>query len=450
MEETEKQLLLSRSEPNAHGVQHFLPSSDSLSTPAVVLSTMVAICGTLAVGCATGYSSPARTGIMEELGLSVAAYSIFGSVVTVGGMLGSLITGTVSDLIGRRYTMWVSDFFFIIGWLAIAFSQGAWLLDLGRLLVGIGIGITLFVVPVYIVEITPKNIRGGFTSAYQFMASCGLSLIYFIGTVVSWRTLALIGALPCALQTIGIFFIPESPRWLAKVGQEKELEVTLQHLRGKTADISQEAAEIISYTKTFQGHSQTRFLELFQWRYAHTLIVSRTSKISVWYLMDDKSRHYLSKILWISTWFRLVLGCFYFNSLEASMQLHIMPPPFLKKLLMTDFSSNVGLISMAIVQIPATAVSVLLTDKCGRRPLLMVSASGMCLSCFVIGMAFCLQDPRKEIGISPILVYISVLEHFSYSVDFAAQLFCSLQRWCQRPRGECWKNYKLQLLTFLQ
>lgn len=52
MEETEKPLLLSRSEPNAHGVQHFLPSSDSLSTPAVVLSTMVAICGTLAVGCA--------------------------------------------------------------------------------------------------------------------------------------------------------------------------------------------------------------------------------------------------------------------------------------------------------------------------------------------------------------------------------------------------------------
>ncbi|KAG8649693.1 sugar transporter ERD6-like 5 isoform X6 [Manihot esculenta] len=415
MEETEKQLLLSRSEPNAHGVQHFLPSSDSLSTPAVVLSTMVAICGTLAVGCATGYSSPARTGIMEELGLSVAAYSIFGSVVTVGGMLGSLITGTVSDLIGRRYTMWVSDFFFIIGWLAIAFSQGAWLLDLGRLLVGIGIGITLFVVPVYIVEITPKNIRGGFTSAYQFMASCGLSLIYFIGTVVSWRTLALIGALPCALQTIGIFFIPESPRWLAKVGQEKELEVTLQHLRGKTADISQEAAEIISYTKTFQGHSQTRFLELFQWRYAHTLIVG--------------------------------VGMLLFQQFGGINAIAYYATSIFEK---ADFSSNVGLISMAIVQIPATAVSVLLTDKCGRRPLLMVSASGMCLSCFVIGMAFCLQDPRKEIGISPILVYISVLEHFSYSVDFAAQLFCSLQRWCQRPRGECWKNYKLQLLTFLQ
>ncbi|XP_034707915.1 sugar transporter ERD6-like 11 [Vitis riparia] len=73
---------------------------------------------------------------------------------------------------------------------------------------------------VYISEIAPTNIRGGFTSASSLMMCCGFSMIFFVGTVVSWRTLAIIGAVPCVLQAIGLFFVPESPRWLAKVGRE--------------------------------------------------------------------------------------------------------------------------------------------------------------------------------------------------------------------------------------
>ncbi|CAN1843334.1 Sugar transporter ERD6-like 5 [Linum perenne] len=184
----------------------------------VAVTALVAVFGSMATGCAYGYSSPAESGVMAEMGMSVAQYSTFGSIMTIGGMLGSLVNGKMADLIGRRYTMWVSEVFFVASWFIIAFAKVPWLLDLGRFIMGFAVAITAYVVPVYIAEITPKNIRGTLTSTHQFMITFGFSVVYLVGTVISWRALALVGAVPCLLQVFGIFFIPESPRWLVVSG----------------------------------------------------------------------------------------------------------------------------------------------------------------------------------------------------------------------------------------
>ncbi|KAF7138163.1 hypothetical protein RHSIM_Rhsim07G0178800 [Rhododendron simsii] len=218
--------------------------SDTSSTRVLVLSTCVACCGSYVFGAAVGYSSPAQSGIVDDLGLSVAQYSVFGSILSIGALLAGVMSGKIADLLGRRCTMGFSEIFSIIGWLAIAFSQGAWCLYLGRLSLGYGIGLLSYVVPVYIAEITPRNLRGGFTTVNQLMISCGLSMTYLIGTFVSWRALSLIGTIPCVLQLLSLFFTPESPRWLAMVGRWSDCEAALQCLRGKNANISEEVAEI--------------------------------------------------------------------------------------------------------------------------------------------------------------------------------------------------------------
>ncbi|XP_050252618.1 sugar transporter ERD6-like 5 isoform X3 [Quercus robur] len=210
--------------------------------------------------------------VRVRLDLFQPQYSLFGSILTIGAMMGAIVSGQIADYIGRRGTMGFSEIFCLAGWLAIAFSKGAWWLDLGRLLVGCGMGLLSYVVPIYIAEITPKNLRGGFTTVHQLMICCGVSLTYLIGAFVKWRTLALIGKLPCScpvflsfegsfiirlllfffnlgtilclVQLLGLFFSPESPRWLAKIGQKKECEAAIQHLRGQNADITPEATEI--------------------------------------------------------------------------------------------------------------------------------------------------------------------------------------------------------------
>ncbi|OMP02103.1 Sugar/inositol transporter [Corchorus olitorius] len=347
------------------------PSGTSSATITVIFSTFVAVCGSYVFGTAVGYSSPAQTGIIDDLGLSVAEYSLFGSILTIGAMVGAIMSGRISDYIGRKWTMGIAEIFCIVGWLAILFSKAAWLLDLGRLLVGYGMGLLSYVVPVYIAEVTPKNIRGGFTAAHQLMICCGVSLSYLIGAFASWRTLALIGIIPCLMQLLGLFFIPESPRWLAKIGKSSECEVALQHLRGDSADISEEASEIKSYT---QQLSESSILDLFQKNYARSLVVG----VGLMVLQQ----------------FGGVNGiAFYASAIFIS----------------AGFSSSVGMIAMVVVQVPMTALGTLLMDKSGRRPLLLVSAAGTCLGCFLVAMSFLLQDLQQWKEATPILSLVGVL-----------------------------------------
>ncbi|XP_050274540.1 sugar transporter ERD6-like 5 isoform X2 [Quercus robur] len=347
--------LLAKENLDTNGVsssRNVAANSGGTATATVVFSTFIAVCGSYVFGAAIGYSSPAMSGIMEDLGISLAQFSVFGSVMTIGAMLGATFSGKIADLLGRRWAMGLSEISCVVGWLAIMFSK----------------------VPVYIAEITPKRLRGGFTTAHQFMLSVGLALTYFIGTVVNWRTLALIGTIPSLVQLVGLFFIPESPRWLAKFGEEKDYEASLRHLRGEDADIFQEATEIRDYTEALQQLPQGRFLDLFQRIYAHSLIVG----VGIMILQQFGGANGI--VFYASSIFKLA-----------------------------GFSTEVGTTAMAVAQIPTSILSVLIMDKAGRKPLLMLSAVGTCLGCLITGLSFLLQDYQLWKEVTPVLVFVGTL-----------------------------------------
>ncbi|CAI0426464.1 unnamed protein product [Linum tenue] len=239
----------------------------------VYLSTFVAVCGSYVFGCGVGFSSPTQDAIREDLSLSLAEYSVFGSILTFGAMIGAITSGPLSDLLGRKGAMRLSSAICAAGWLAIYLAKGAEALDIGRLATGFGMGVFSYVVPVFISEIAPKNLRGALATLNQVMICGGASVSFIIGTFLTWRALALTGLVPCAILLFGLHLIPESPRWLAKTGHEKDFEVALQKLRGNDADISEEAAEIKEYIETLDRLPKVKFLDLFQRRYLRSVIV---------------------------------------------------------------------------------------------------------------------------------------------------------------------------------
>ncbi|KAH9754749.1 Sugar transporter ERD6-like 5 [Citrus sinensis] len=367
-------------------------SGSDATTAVVVFSTLVAVSGSFCYGIAVGYSSPAEAGIMEDLGLSIAAVR----------MLGAILSGKIVDIFGRRNVMWLSELICTLGWLAIAFAKDALWLDSGRLLIGFGAGIISYVIPIYVAAISPKDFRGVFTAFHQLMNTFGCSLAYFFGNVIPWRVLALIGVIPCVLQLIGLFFIPESPRWLVKIGKEKEFETTLQNLRGKGADISQEAAEIRDHIEISQKHSVARLLNLFQRRYANSLIIGVGLMLLQQFGGASAMAYYTSSI---------------FEKAGAS--------------------GSIGSRGIAIIQymfsffrFPAVITSVLLMDKAGRKPLLMISACGMAFGCFLIGLSFYLKgcSAFNSIGLAGI-PFVIMSEIFPINVKASAGSLVILICW---------------------
>ncbi|XP_056697492.1 uncharacterized protein [Spinacia oleracea] len=340
----------------------------------LIYSIFTAVCGSFVIGFATGYTSPVQSGIIADMGLTIADYSLFASILTIGGLISSLLCGKLTDYIGRRGVMGLSSTLFLIGWLAIAFSQHAWSLDLGRLALGMAGGLNIYVVPVYIAEITPRNLRGGAVLLHQLMISCGLASAYIVGLVTNWRVLALIGALPCLVQLFGLFVIPESPRWLVKVGQDKGYEVALKSLRGKNMDIFHEAAEIKECIRAAENISEDKFLSVFQRKYASSLTVCVG-------LMALSGSSGAGGIIGYAT-----------ATFESA-----------------GFSGTVGTVAMALTQLPPTILGVFLMDKFGRRPLLLYSAVGMCTTCFLLALSFLMKEHGWMKDFSPYLALIGIL-----------------------------------------
>lgn len=251
----------------------FCGGGQGRSLSMVLLSTAVAVCGSFEFGTCVGYSTPTQSGIVDEVGLSISEFTIFGSVLTIGAMIGAVTSGRLADFLGRKMTMRISATICIFGWLSIHFAKGAIMLYFGRTLLGYSTGVLSYVVPVFIAEIAPKDLRGGLATSNQLLICSGSSATYIIGALVAWRNLLLVGIVPCVLLLVGLLFIPDSPRWLAQVAREKEFHASLQTLRGENADTSEEAIEIKEYIESLQSFPRARVQDLFLSKNIYAVIV---------------------------------------------------------------------------------------------------------------------------------------------------------------------------------
>lgn len=130
----------------------------------VFICPVLATLGAMAMGTILGWSSPARTMASKSYPFQVTEHDagIYISVIGIGAVMGAIPAGAVSRVIGRRYGMILYEVFVISGWVCLTMPKAIWMLIVGRILQGIGVGALCTIIPAYVGEISQPNIRGTF------------------------------------------------------------------------------------------------------------------------------------------------------------------------------------------------------------------------------------------------------------------------------------------------
>lgn len=254
------------------GVPLSTPTRPRTLTPALILLVIVASLGGFLFGYDTGVVSGALIEMkidgsgIKDGGLTTSEQEVVVSSTVAAAAVGAAVSGWAQrhPMFGRKTVIQISTVAFIVGALIMAVAPSLWLLLVGRIVVGVAVGIASQAVPVYVAEVSPPSLRGTLgvvNSAMivfgQVVASavcCGYAHLDLSRDVAtSWRWMLGWGALPAALRLLGLSFLPESPRWLMQVrNDEAAARKAIWWMRPVSHDSEGELQEII------QGMEQER------------------------------------------------------------------------------------------------------------------------------------------------------------------------------------------------
>ncbi|KAL5224976.1 hypothetical protein ABZP36_011615 [Zizania latifolia] len=169
----------------------------------------------------------------------------------IGAMVTTTFSGAAADAVGRRPMLIVSAVLYFVSGLVMLWAPSMYVLLLARLIGGLSIGLAVTLVPLYISETAPADIRGRLNTLPQFSGSGGMSLSYCLAfrmslmPQLSWRVMLGALSIPSLLYfALTVFYLPESPRWLVSKGRVPEAKRVLQSLRGRK-DVSGEMALLV-------------------------------------------------------------------------------------------------------------------------------------------------------------------------------------------------------------
>ncbi|XP_019935028.2 proton myo-inositol cotransporter-like isoform X1 [Paralichthys olivaceus] len=224
-------------EDSATSGDHLLHQHASTPGFIYVLAFFSALGGFL-FGYDTGVVSGAMLLLKKEMNLNALWQEMLVSSTVGAAAVSALSGGSLNGWLGRRICILVSSFIFTIGGIILSFAPDKVVLLVGRITVGLGIGIASMTVPVYIAEVSPPHMRGQLVTINSLFITGG----QFIASVVDgafsylrrdgWRYMLGLSIVPAVLQFVGFFFLPESPRWLLQKGRSQEARQALSQIRG--------------------------------------------------------------------------------------------------------------------------------------------------------------------------------------------------------------------------
>ena len=324
----------------------------------LIFSTAAAL-GGLLFGFDTGVISGAIHFIKIEFNLNAYQEGFAVSNLMIACVIGALLAGPIADWTGRKKVLILCAVLFTVSAILSALPRSFTELVIARFIGGMGVGMASVVSPMYIAEISPAKIRGRLVALNQLAIVVGILLSYFSNWVLvdtginNWRYMLVAEILPAITFLVGLFFIPESPRWLTKEGLEKEALDVLNVVAG-----AENADHELQEVKKSLAEKRTSLKELLHPSLRRVLIVG-------------------------------ILFSLFAHITGIDTIIYYGPIIFLESGFKTD-SALLASVMIGITNLIFTFVGMAMVDKAGRKFLLLVGLAGMGISMMLVG--FCMQS----------------------------------------------------------
>ena len=198
--------------------------------------TVISTLGGLLFGYDTGVISGALLYMKDDLGLTTTQEALVVSALLFpGAALGALLGGKLADALGRKGSLLVCAGLFLVGALGCAVAPNFEVMLIARIVLGLGVGAAAATCPLFLAEMAPAHRRGRMVTINELMIVTGQMLAFIMNAVLDqlihdnhvWRWMLAIAAIPAVALLVGMFFLPDSPRWYAVRGRLDETERVL-------------------------------------------------------------------------------------------------------------------------------------------------------------------------------------------------------------------------------
>jgi len=319
---------------------------------------VAAVCGGL-YGYDTGIISGALLSMTDEFQLSHRMQEIVTAAILAGAVVGALATSWLSERVGRKVTVLTVAAVFAVGAIACSLAPTVPLLVFGRLILGIAVGASTQVVPMYISELAPPDRRGNLVTMFNVAIGIGILLANIVGVALhgtwSWRPMVAIAAVPAVMVFVAMLFMPRSPRWVA---ENRGLEP---------------AADILGQVRETRREVRTELRQIQE--------IAREAK-------PEEAGWRGIRQPWVRPALIAALGVAFFTQCGGLEMMIYYAPTFLADAGFGRSSALFASLGVAIVYAIVTLLGCLFVDRIGRRRLMLIMIPGSVLSLIGLGAMF--------------------------------------------------------------
>jgi sugar porter (SP) family MFS transporter len=317
----------------------------------------------------------------EEFQMTSRETGFMMGLMPFGAFIAACFIGRFSDWSGRLLVLFLVPIFFSFGIFVLMLTSSYKLLCVARLLLGISIGMSVVVSPLYISEAAPEDIRGKLVIYFQLAITLGIFCAYLVNLFavdyLPWRWMFATGLIPSTLLFFGAFFLPESPRWLCARGKVRKAEKVLCRLHDRDHPTESVKKELAAIQES----------------------IRKETKATVWRQLFSPS---------IRPCLALGMLLFLFQQLSGiNVVIYYAPTIFKEMQLGSHFVTLLATLGIGAVNVIMTVLAMRWVEKIGRRPLLMIGFIGTALTLFIVGLITYLDIPEiRWIAAVSLFIYI--------------------------------------------